>query len=155
MNTASPPIQVRMQPLTEAQLNQLLRIEQSTYAHPWTYGNFRDALQAGYHCQLLLGGDELIGYYIAMPGVDEAHLLNITVAPAHQRQGWGRLLLDALTLWARSQQAQCIWLEVRASNQAALTLYAAYGFRHISRRKNYYPALQAQREDAVIMSLAL
>ena len=43
-----------------------------------------------------MAGDHLLGYFVAMLGVDEAHLLNITVAPAYQRQGWARVLLDAL-----------------------------------------------------------
>ena len=51
-----------------------------------------------------------------MKGVDEVHLLNITVAPDYQGQGWGRVMLDALALWARGQGAQWLWLEVRTSN---------------------------------------
>ncbi|MCY1373037.1 ribosomal-protein-alanine acetyltransferase [compost metagenome] len=100
-------------------------------------------------------GRVLLGYLVAMPGVDEVHLLNITVAPAHQRQGWARFMLDALALWSRSQGAQWLWLEVRASNAPARALYEGYGFQQVGMRRGYYPASHFQREDAVVMSLNL
>ena len=100
-------------------------------------------------------GGHLLGYFVAMLGVDEAHLLNITVAPAYQRQGWARVLLDALALWARGRGAQWLWLEVRASNLRAQQVYEAHGFRRVGERKRYYPAAHGQREDAVVMSLPL
>ena len=102
-----------------------------------------------------MAGDHLLGYFVAMLGVDEAHLLNITVAPAYQRQGWARVLLDALALWARGRGAQWLWLEVRASNLRAQQVYEAHGFRRVGERKRYYPAAHGQREDAVVMSLPL
>ena len=98
--------QVAFEPLTPERLDELLVIEQATYAHPWTRGNFIDALAAGYQAQLLVAGAQILGYFVAMPGVQEAHLLNITVAPAFQRQGWAQVMLDALALWARGQGAQ-------------------------------------------------
>ncbi|MDA8523599.1 ribosomal protein S18-alanine N-acetyltransferase [Acidovorax sp. NCPPB 4044] len=150
------PDQVRFEPLTLARLDALLEVERVAYSHPWTRGNFTDAVAAGYEVQLLMAGDdELIGYFVAMRGVDEVHLLNFTVAPPHQRQGWARILLDALALWARSQQAQWLWLEVRRSNQRARDVYLARGFRTVGERKRYYPADGGDREDAIVMSLAL
>jgi ribosomal-protein-alanine N-acetyltransferase len=95
---------------------------------------------------------ELLGYYIAMPGVQEVHLLNITVAPAFQRQGWARVMLDNLHDWAREQQAQWVWLEVRKSNERAISLYEQYGFRRMGVRKAYYPLDGLKREDAIVMS---
>jgi ribosomal-protein-alanine N-acetyltransferase len=83
------------------------------------------------------------------------HLLNITVAPAHQGQGWGHMMLDALSLWSRHQGSQWLWLEVRQSNQRALQVYERYGFKQISIRKDYYPAGRLHREHAVVMSLKL
>ncbi len=143
-------------PLTESWLDGLLPIEQQAYSHPWTRGNFIDALSAGYKAQLLLNAhDELLGYFVAMPVLDEVHLLNITVATPHQGQGWAKVLLDALTLWSRQRQALWIWLEVRESNTRARAIYAKYGYQQIAERKNYYPAAGGQREHAIIMSLKL
>ena len=98
---------------------------------------------------------QLIGYYVAMKGVDEVHLLNITVAPAFQGQGWARLMLEALTVWARSQAAQSLWLEVRVGNLRAQRVYEAHGYRRVGQRKQYYPAHHGEREDAIVMSLPL
>ena len=159
MNAVLKPLEARFEPMTPAWLEAVVRIEHATYAHPWSQGNFTDSLQAGYQAQLLTAGNppeaELLGYFVAMKGVDEVHLLNITVAPEHQRQGWARVMLDALAMWARGQGAQWLWLEVRVSNVRAKAVYESYGFRHVGTRRNYYPAGTSAREDAIVMSLAL
>jgi len=147
--------EARLEPLTEAQLDDVLRVEQSAYSHPWTRGNFVDSLKADYQVMTLMGGDTLLGYFVAMEGVEEVHLLNITVAPEFQGQGWAVLMLDALALWSRGRGAHWLWLEVRASNNRAQQVYERYGYRRVGERKNYYPAHPGQREDAVVMSLKL
>ena len=152
-STARP--EARFETLTLARLDAVLAVEQRAYSHPWTHGNFTDALASGYEAQLLMADDHLLGYFVAMMGVDEVHLLNITVAPEFQRQGWARVLLDALALWSRGRGAQWLWLEVRASNLRAQHIYEAHGYRRVGERKRYYPADQGQREDAVVMSLPL
>ena len=143
------------EPMTLARLDEVLRIERVSYDHPWTHGNFADSLRSGYQAQLLRGADRVIGYFVAMKGVDEVHLLNITIAPADRGQGWGRLMLDALGVWSRAQGAQWLWLEVRVGNVRAQALYESHGFRRVGERKNYYPALGGLREDAIVMSLKL
>ncbi|MGE0098814.1 MAG: ribosomal protein S18-alanine N-acetyltransferase [Hydrogenophaga sp.] len=155
--------------MTMADLDAVHALETSAYAHPWSRKHFRDSLQAGYPAVMLLGeplrgenptglradGRRLLGYLVAMSGVDEVHLLNITVAPAHQRQGWARFMLDALALWSRGQHAHWLWLEVRESNLPARRLYESHGFTQVGLRKGYYPTGHIQREDAVVMSLQL
>ncbi len=147
--------EARFEPLTPDRLDALLAVEQVAYSHPWSRRNFLDTLDAGHQVQCLLAGEELLGYFVAMTGVDEVHLLNITVAPAYQRQGWALVLLDALAVWARGQGAHWIWLEVRVSNTRAQEVYQRRGFVRAGVRKAYYPAGNGQREDAVVMSLAL
>ncbi|MBG9388819.1 ribosomal protein S18-alanine N-acetyltransferase [Caenimonas aquaedulcis] len=142
-------------PLTESRLDEVVAIERAAYAHPWTRGNFSDSLRSGYQAQLLGAQDVVLGYFVAMKGVDEVHLLNITVAPEHQGQGWGRLMLDALAIWSRAQGAQWLWLEVRAGNLRAQHIYERHGYRRVGERKGYYPGTSGQREDAVVMSLKL
>ena len=165
MNAVFKPtqtIEAQLEPMTVSWLSEVARVEHSAYKHPWTMGNFRDSLDSGYMAQLLTAGTEpsatLLGYFVAMKGVDETHLLNLTVAPAHQRHGWARVMLDALALWSRGQNAQWLWLEVRASNAHAKAVYAHCCFREVGLRKGYYPAggsLINPREDAVVMSLKL
>ncbi len=141
--------------MTEGRLDEVLAIEQAAYAHPWSRGNFVDSLRSGYQAQMLTASGQVLGYFVAMKGVDEVHLLNITVAPGSQGQGWGRVMLEALALWSRGQGAQWLWLEVRTSNTRAQQLYERQGYRRVGERKNYYPDGPGRREDAVVMSLKL
>ena len=141
--------------MTPEDLDAVMAIEQAVYSHPWSRGNFRDSLNPLFDAHCLWLDGELLGYFLAMHGVEEMHLLNITVAPSRQGQGWGHMMLDALSLLSRSQGAQWLWLEVRQSNERALQVYERYGFRQVSIRKDYYPAGRQQREHAVVMSLKL
>ncbi len=159
---SSPPasapattLEAHFAPMTAERLDAVLAIEQSVYSHPWSRGNFGDTLAAGHQAQCLLAGDELLGYFVAMLGHREAHLLNITVAPAHQRQGWALVMLDALALWSRARQAEWLWLEVRASNTRAQQVYLRHGFARVGLRQGYYPDGHGRREDAVVMNLRL
>lgn len=159
---SSPPasapattLEAHFAPMTAERLDAVLAIEQSVYSHPWSRGNFSDSVAAGYLAQCLLVGDALAGYFVAMAGYREVHLLNITVAPAYQHQGWARAMLDALALWSRWHQAEWLWLEVRASNRRAQHVYRQHGFAQVGLRKAYYPAGRGQREDAVVMNLRL
>ena len=148
-------VEVQFEPLLAPWLDVVLHVEQRAYAHPWNRANFLDALHSGYQAQVLVAHQTVLGYFVAMKGVDEVHLLNITVAPEYQGQGWAKVMLDALTLWARGQAAQWLWLEVRVGNARALQVYERHGYRRMGLRKQYYPAGDGQREDAIVMSLKL
>ena len=155
MSAVFKAIEADFEPMTEARVDEVVAIEQSAYDHPWTRGNFLDSMRSGYEAQILGAGDTVLGYFVAMKGVDEVHLLNITVAPARQGEGWGRVMLDALVLWARGQGAQWLWLEVRVSNVRAQRIYERHGYKRVGERKGYYPNGAGRREDAVVMSLKL
>jgi ribosomal-protein-alanine N-acetyltransferase len=149
------PAGLLIKPLRECDLDALLDIEQTTYAKPWTRGNFTDALKHDNWCELLWQGDALMGYFVAMKGHQEVHLLNITVHKDHRAQGLGLLLLNVVLARALQVQAQWIWLEVRVSNARAIAVYERFGFRVVGERKNYYPLSPGVREHAKIMSRRL
>ncbi len=137
-------------------LDRVLAVERAAYDFPWTRGNFVDSLAAGYLAEMLVDHRlGLVGYIVAMAGVDEMHLLNLTVAPAQQRRGHARCLLDVLEKRCRDQGLATLWLEVRASNQRARQIYARRGFAEVGRRPGYYPAGKSAREDAIVMSLTV
>ena len=129
-------------------------IERSVYTHPWTIGNFTDSLEAGYHCWVMEREGRVAGYSVVMIAVQEAHLLNLSIAAPLQRRGLGSDLLRFVIKLARDFAAQTIYLEVRESNVAGRGLYAQHGFAEIGVRRAYYPA-GAVREDAVTMEKKL
>ncbi len=152
-STAAPWPALRTMAL--ADVDAVLAVEVRAYAHPWSRGNFIDSLAAGYTAKLARDDDgALLGYFVAMPGVDELHLLNLTVAPERQGQGLGHALLSAVLAEARALPAARLLLEVRESNARARRLYAARGFAEIGRRRAYYPA-RSGREDAIVMRRVL
>jgi ribosomal-protein-alanine N-acetyltransferase len=145
-----------LRPITIDMLDAVLAIEVEAYTFPWTRGNFIDALAAGYVTRALLAPDgEMLGYYIAMPGVDEMHLLNVTVAPLHQGRGNARRLLGQLYRQSATLGVGAVWLEVRESNARARALYLSEGFAEAGRRRDYYPAPQGRHEDAILMTKVL
>ena len=139
-----------------ADLGTVLAIEARAYGFPWSRGNFVDSLAAGYLAEVLVGRDEgLIGYFVAMPGAGELHLLNLTVVPEWQGRGHGRALLDGVEAHGHARRLPMLWLEVRASNHRARALYRQRGFAEVGLRPAYYPASHGKREDAIVMSAAI
>jgi len=147
---------LRLAPMTAADVDEVWALECSVFPYPWSRGNFVDAVASGYDCWTLRDvGKELAGYYLLMYALDEAHLLDVALAAGRQRHGLGRRLLDEVADRARSQGMTSILLEVRPSNERALDVYRRHGYVHIGRRKGYYPAGAAGREDAIVMRLDL
>ena len=140
--------------MTADDLDTVMAIENEVYPHPWTRGNFSDSLAAGYHCWIAECGGEMAGYTVVAIAAGEAHLLNLSVAGPWQRRGIGREMLNFVLRLARESGARRILLEVRPSNDAARSLYAAAGFAEIATRRGYYPA-DKSREDAIVLELAL
>ena len=148
---ATQPVLMTMTPMA---LDEVMAIEEAAYEFPWSRGNFVDSLHAGYPAWVLRAEDgQMLGYYVAMVGVDEMHLLNITVHPQHQGRGHALQMLEALRESTRKRGIDTLWLEVRTSNARARAIYERYGFRQVGLRRGYYPASQGRREDAIVMSL--
>ncbi len=135
-------------------LDPVVRLEAQIYEFPWSAGNFKDSLSAGYSCWILFDAGAIAGYAVVMIGVDEAHLLNLSVARARQRHGLGRKLMGHLLEVAKAYESQRFLLEVRQTNAAAQSFYASHGFAELGVRRYYYPAHEG-REDAIVMELTL
>jgi len=146
--------ELSLRTMSTRDLDAVMAIEVRAYSCPWSRGNFIDSLAADYRAQVLVADDAgIVGYFVAMPGVDEMHLLNLTVAPAWQGRGLARTMLDALEAHCRQSRLAKLWLEVRESNHRARALYRQRGFTEVGLRRGYYPAAAlGQREDAVVMS---
>jgi [ribosomal protein S18]-alanine N-acetyltransferase len=143
-----------LRPIQSDDLDAIMQIEPTIYSHPWTRGNFSDSLNSGYSAWVLEDNQKIIGYTLLMMIMDEAHLLNLSVAKHMQKQGLGRFLLEHMLKIAKNHNALNMFLEVRPSNVAAIALYENIGFAEIAVRRGYYPAHNG-REDAILMGLAL
>jgi [ribosomal protein S18]-alanine N-acetyltransferase len=144
----------RLAPMREQDLDEVMAIENVIYSHPWTRGNFGDSLRAGYACRTWRHDGELAGYFVVMAAAEEAHLLNLSIAPGYQRSGHGSALLREAAAVAMNLGARNLFLEVRPSNLAAQALYRRFGFRKVAVRHDYYPA-HTGREDALVLTLPL
>lgn len=144
----------RLRPMGIGDLPHVATIEATIYSHPWSTGNFRDSLNAGYSCWIMEAAGRIIGYGVLMIGVGEAHLLNLSIERSMQGAGLGRQLLAHFLAIARAAELDQVLLEVRPSNDVARRLYASEGFREIHVRRGYYPAAQG-REDAILMASGL
>jgi [ribosomal protein S18]-alanine N-acetyltransferase len=154
VNAVLKPLQLLMRPMSEGDLDDVIRIERAAYPYPWTLGNFRDSLESGYSCWLAEIDGGIAGYWLMMQAMDEGHILNCCIAPLWQGRGFGRALVEHLIETARNHRIECLYLEVRPSNTAAVFLYQRLGFETIALRKAYYPADQGT-EDALVMRMQL
>ena len=140
--------------MTDADIDPVTAIETEVHAHPWTAGNFKDSLHAGYECWVAEIAAELVAYGVIMIAAGEGHLLNLSVSAKRQRLGIGSDFTRFFIKLSGDQDVRRIYLEVRPSNDAARALYAGKGFKEVGRRPDYYPAGE-KREDALIMELNL
>ncbi len=134
-------------------LPQIQRIEQQSFAVPWTETMLRLQLEPDSHVFLTAETPEgVVGYVGLMYVLDEGYISNIAVRPDCRRQGIADALLTALEARARALMLSFLTLEVRESNTGAAALYARHGYKAVGRRKNYY---EKPTEDAILMTLEL
>jgi ribosomal-protein-alanine N-acetyltransferase len=135
-------------------IDRVMKVEREVYEFPWTERIFSDCIRVGYLCWLALRGQDVVGHAIISVVAGESHMLNLSIARQHQRQGYGREFIEFLVEEARARNAQTMLLEVRPSNIAAINCYNAAGFNEIGSRKDYYPAPDG-REDALLFAKQL
>ena len=139
-------------PMTENDLDEVLRIEQDSFPRPWTREHFLDEISSATSFPLVAidtGSDppRIAGYICPMMVLDEGHILDIAVSSSCRRRGVGRFLVERVLALARERRAAFVALEVRASNHPAILMYRELGFTETGLRKRYYE----NGEDAVLM----
>lgn len=140
--------------LSQSDLPRAWQIEQRAHAFPWSEQTFSSNQGERYLNLQLTVDDEMVAFAITQIVLDEATLFNIAVDPAYQRRGLGRELLEQVIDEVEKRGVVTLWLEVRASNVAAIALYESLGFNEATIRRNYYPTADG-REDAIIMALPI
>lgn len=140
-------------PMQEEDLDEVIAIEESVYPFPWTRGIFHDCIRVGYSCWVYKRKKEVIAYVVLSVAAGEAHILTLVVHPECQGQGYARKILQHALDVARERHAESVYLEVRPSNERAISIYHKAGFNEIGIRKGYYPA-ENGREDALVMAMS-
>ncbi|MGF1494977.1 MAG: ribosomal protein S18-alanine N-acetyltransferase [Microcoleaceae cyanobacterium] len=142
---------LELRPLTPEQLTAAVQLDQACLGGLWTLEGYRRELESP-NSDLMTWFDHqnqsVIGLGCLWAILEEAHITVLAVHPDYQGRGLGQALLYALLKSAKQRQLERATLEVRASNQVALTLYEKFGFRLAGRRKRYY---QNPQEDALIL----
>lgn len=147
MNVSS----VRIRPATVDDLGAIHTIERSSFGDPWSRAAFAQALQAAEVSLAVATSDEppaVVGFVAVRAVADEAEILNVAVSPTARRGGVGRALVRHALAHAATAGAYSVFLEVRPSNEAAMTLYRSLGFVEVGRRPRYY---RAPVEDALVL----
>lgn len=143
-----PDCRIRRMQLSD--LDEVMVIEESTFARPWPRSSYEHELTANPTARYLVA--EVNGHVAGFAGawliIDESHITNIAVEESQRGQGIGRRLTAALLQYVSNLGAAYVTLEVRQSNQPAISLYTSLGFITVGRRKKYY---EDNGEDALIM----
>lgn len=140
--------------MEHSDLPRVLELENLHYPFPWTEGIFQDCLRVNYNCLVYEHSSEIIGYIVQSFAVGEAHILNVCVAESHRERGIGNILVNEAINDVAQKDVFTVFLEVRESNSAAISIYSKVGFVEVGMRKSYYPAKKG-REDAIVMAREL
>jgi [ribosomal protein S18]-alanine N-acetyltransferase len=143
-------LEMTIEPLAEAHLGEVLRIERECFPAPWTEGMFRQEVEETWLSRSFVAvhDGEVAGYIIAWFLRGEVHVLNVAVSARYQRQGVGRRLLAHVIELGEQSDHHLVTLEVRASNDPAKLLYVTMGFAPVGVRRRYY---RDNDEDAIVM----
>ncbi|MCM3603356.1 ribosomal protein S18-alanine N-acetyltransferase [Robertmurraya korlensis] len=136
--------------MKEEDIDQILKIEELSFATPWTRQSFENELNLNQFAVYLVLEKEgkIVGYCGMWLIVDEAHITNIAVLPEFRGQKLGEAILRMIMEVAKKRGAKTMTLEVRVSNTVAQSLYRKLGFMNGGIRKNYYTD---NYEDALVM----
>jgi [ribosomal protein S18]-alanine N-acetyltransferase len=135
--------------MEESDLEDILRIEEVSFATPWTRNMFMDELANVFSRTIVFKqAGVLVGYMCFWTVLDEAHLLNIAVSPELRGRGLGHKMMTYLEETSRGRGLEKIILEVARRNAPARRLYKKFGFHSIGFRRMYYTA---EKDDALVM----
>lgn len=153
MKTHRAP-KVRIRPMAAEDVDAVAAIEHEAFSSPWKAETFAGLIDRDGMELLVMEGPDgaVMGYAVLWCILDQGELANIAVRPEDRGKGLGAVLLEEVLSVSRARGVASLYLEVRASNQAAIALYERFGFRDVGRRRAYY---QNPTEDARVMEVIL
>lgn len=136
-------------PMNEGHVGQIAELEKICFNDPWSKKSIASELNNKLSLWLVaVDGETVIGYVGSQTVLGETDMMNIAVHPDYRKQGIGTELILELIRELSARGSHSLMLEVRASNEPAISVYAKLGFSEIGRRKNYY---RNPKEDALIL----
>jgi ribosomal-protein-alanine N-acetyltransferase len=144
-----PAGHIHLRAMQEKDLRAVYKLEKLSQPRPWPSWYFRKQLRTS-SCWVLEQQGIVVGFGIVAMVKDWAHIMNMCVAPGYRRRGLGQRIMLQLLQIAKRQHASHAWLEVRPTNNPAISLYRKMGFRKIQIRKNYY-VIPSGKENAIVM----
>ncbi|MDP1539128.1 MAG: ribosomal protein S18-alanine N-acetyltransferase [Moraxellaceae bacterium] len=141
---------VTIRRMTEADLGRVYALEKVSHPVPWSQASLQRSF-ADHHSFVLIKQQQIVGFAFVQKILDEAHLLDIVIDPVQRGHGLGRYFLRELIEREFCDGINIWFLEVRASNEAAIALYQSLDFNELGVRRNYYDT-PTGREDAVMMA---
>ena len=139
-----------MQDPKDEDLNEVHAIEQENEVELWSLKNFQDSILAKHFFKLFFLNKTIVGFIVARLIQNECEILNIGVTKSMRKKQVASKLMDALIVECNNKNIKHIFLEVRTSNLAAISMYKKFDFNEIGIRRNYYLTKNGH-EDAIIM----
>ena len=128
---------------------QVAELEKLCFRDPWSENSVASELNNPLSLWLVaVDGERVAGYVGSQTVMEESDMMNVAVHPDYRKQGIATALIVGLVEELRKRGSRCLTLEVRASNETAISVYRKLDFQEVGRRKNYY---RNPREDALIM----
>lgn len=153
MKTAAPAAAIRVRPAEPGDTAAIVRVgSESPGASPWSASQYEDAARGNYQGWMAEQNGDMVGFVFTRIAADEVEILNLAVLPDRRRRGIASQLIERALDHAKASGAARAYLEVRASNGAAIALYSKCGFAHAGRRARYY---SGPVEDALLLSRKL
>jgi ribosomal-protein-alanine N-acetyltransferase len=143
--------EITVRDMLTSDISEVMSIERHAQIMPWSRLSFEESMNNDYLCRLILLDEKISAFHVVSPVLDELHILTLAVAPEQQGQGLGHAVMYDIVTISNQLGLNKIFLEVRASNQVATSLYQKWQFKQLAIRKNYYTTNEQQREDALVM----
>jgi ribosomal-protein-alanine N-acetyltransferase len=140
---------IKIVPMTEAHVAAVAKLEAACFADPWSENSVASELKNPLSLWLVaVEEDTVVGYVGSQTVMGETDMMNVAVHPNCRRRGIAKGLLEALIRTLKKLGSRSLTLEVRASNEPAITLYTEFRFLEAGRRRIYY---RNPKEDALIL----
>ncbi|MEE1502972.1 MAG: ribosomal protein S18-alanine N-acetyltransferase [Acutalibacteraceae bacterium] len=136
--------------MTASHIEEIAKLEKECFSSPWSEDGLKSELDNNFaRFFVAFSGETIAGYIGSHNVLGEVYITNVAVFPEFRRNGVGKALVELLANEMKAENADFVTLEVRKSNQNAISLYEKCGFQKVGERRNFY---EKPIEDAILMT---